>query len=210
MVSIDTHISSVGKIAGPSPSRKGPSTLWCSRPEGHGGTGGERDVDSRCVRQQTRCHKGDRRTHRGESQGGGTGCPRSTCSGGNEYTPVVHRLGCLRGVSTLTAFRVGRRGRGLGPDHRCQHRGLPGVGAHRVLLGAGKFPGLDHQDRQRSRPPTAGRSGLAPPQACRTPGATMKARWELAPRPPGPADTPATSDCTSGSWPSPTARRNQS
>ena len=29
----------------------------------------------------------------------------------SEFTPVVRRLGCLRGVSTLTAFGAGRRDR---------------------------------------------------------------------------------------------------
>ena len=52
--------------------------------------------------------------------------------------------------------RVGSRGRGLGPANRGQHRGVPGVGAHRVLLGTVPLPRLDHQDRQHPRPPAAG------------------------------------------------------
>ena len=54
----------------------------------------------------------------------------------SEYTPVVHRLGCLRGIATLTWVRAGCRNRGLGPAHRLQHRRIPGLGAHRVLAGS--------------------------------------------------------------------------
>jgi transposase len=126
---------------------------------------------------------------------------------GSQYTPVVHRLGCLRGVSTLIAFglavEVGDWDRLTGAS----------IGAYLGLVptesssGQASSQGSITKTGKHSRPPTAGRSGLAPPQALLHPRCDHEARWELAPRPPGPADTPATSDCTSGSWPSPTARR---
>jgi transposase len=113
--------------------------------------------------------------------------PITAMPAGSEYTPVVHRLGCTIGVSTLTAF-------GLALE----------VGDWDRLTGAsiGAYLGLV---------PTESSSGQASSQGSitktgntharqllveaawhhlkpyRTPGATMKARWELAPRPPGPA-----------------------
>ena len=82
----------------------------------------------------------------------------------SEFTPVVTRLGCLRGVSTLTAFGLAVVNRRLAPADRALDRRLPGFGAVRVLLGHGTGPGWGHQDRQQPCPPSAGRSGLASPQ----------------------------------------------
>ena len=83
----------------------------------------------------------------------------------SEFTAVVARLGCLRGVSTLTAFgRAGRRDRGLAPVDRPLDRGLPGSGAVRILLGGHSRSGRAHQDRQRPCPPAAHRGGLASPR----------------------------------------------
>ena len=81
----------------------------------------------------------------------------------SEYTPVVTRLGCLRGVSTLTAFALAVE---IGDWHRLTGRS---VGAYLGLVpsesssGGSRVAGTDHQDRQRARPPAARRSGLAPP-----------------------------------------------
>ena len=81
------------------------------------------------------------------------------------FTPVVGRLGCLRGVSTLTAFGLAVE---IGDWHRLTGRS---IGAYLGLVptesssGAVPLAGLDHQDRQRPRPPAADRSGLAPPHA---------------------------------------------
>jgi transposase len=83
----------------------------------------------------------------------------------SEFTAVVRRLGCLRGISTTDRVRPGRRDRRLAPVHRRQHRLLPRAGPLRVLLRRLPQPGIDHQDRQRSRPPAAGRGRLAPPEA---------------------------------------------
>src|SRR5664280_2619477 len=49
----------------------------------HAGTGGEEeDVDSRWVRPHTRCQRGDRRAHRGDSHAGRTACRGSTSPAG--------------------------------------------------------------------------------------------------------------------------------
>jgi transposase len=52
----------------------------------------------------------------------------------SEYTDLVRRLGCLRGISTLTRFglAVDRR---LAPLHRIDARRFPRPGADRVLSG---------------------------------------------------------------------------
>ena len=76
------------------------------------------------------------------------------------YTPVVTRLGCLRGVSTSTAFGLATEIGDWGPPLR---RRLPWAGAHRVLLGLHPLPGRGHQRRQQPCPPTADRSRVASP-----------------------------------------------
>ena len=124
----------------------------------------------------------------------------------SEFTPVVHRLGCLRGVSTLTAFGLAVE---IGDWQRLTGRS---IGAYLGLVptesstGGIPVPGLDHQDRQHARPPAAGRGRLAPPPALPRlqPGAAR--RWDLARPPPGPAGTPATSGCTPAGSTSSTAR----
>ena len=78
------------------------------------------------------------------------------------FTPVVTRLGCLRGVSTFRV-RVGCRNRRLATPQRALDRRLPRVGAHREFLRGDPFPRRGHQNRQRPRPPIAGRSSLASP-----------------------------------------------
>ena len=98
----------------------------------------------------------------------------------SEFTPVVRRLGCLRGVSTLTGFGLAVE---IGDWHRftgATHRRLPRSGAHRVTPPGEPLPGLDHQDRQHPRPPAAGRGGLAPPHAL-PPRRDLRARWDQAP-----------------------------
>ena len=110
-----------------------------------------------------------------------------------EFTPVVHRLGCLRGVSTLTGFALASRsvtGTGSPAPPSAPTRS----GAVRVLLGRLPGPGRDHQDRQRPRPPATGRGRLAPPSPVRV-GKTMRDRWDLAPRRRA-RGTKATGGCT--------------
>ncbi len=118
-------------------------------------------------------------------------------AGGSEFTPVVARLGCLRGVATLTAFGLAVE---IGDWHRLDGRSIgavPGVGAHRVLLGRHPITGVDHQDRQRARPavvdrgvvasphPLPGRGRSAPPPGPRHPGRTRpRTTSQPAPAPP--------------------------
>jgi hypothetical protein len=91
----------------------------------------------------------------------------------SEYTPVVHRLGCLRGIATLTAF-------GLAVEIGDWDR-LTGstIGAYLGLVptesssGQSRSQGSitktgnthDYQDRQHPCPPAAGRGRLAAPEA---------------------------------------------
>ena len=65
----------------------------------------------------------------------------------SDYTPVVTRLGCLRGVSTLTAFGLAVE---IGDWQRLTGRSIGAylrAGAHRTLLGRDTLAGVDHQDR---------------------------------------------------------------
>jgi transposase len=100
---------------------------------------------------------------------------------GREYTPVVHRLGCLRGVSTLTAFglavEVGDWDRLTGAS----------IGAYLGLVPTESSSG---QSRSQGRVTKTGNTHARRPlveaswqhlKPYRTSGATMKARWELAP-----------------------------
>ena len=82
----------------------------------------------------------------------------------SEFTPLVRRLGCLRGVSTLTGFALAVE---IGDWHRFTGNTIgsfvglvPSEYSSGYLAGAG----IDHQDRQHPRPPAAGRGRLAPPR----------------------------------------------
>jgi hypothetical protein len=65
----------------------------------------------------------------------------------SEFTPVVVRLGCLRGVSTLTAFGLAAEIGDWSRVDRPHDRRLPGAGAQR-LLRDDPIPRGNHQDRQ--------------------------------------------------------------
>jgi len=52
----------------------------------------------------------------------------------SEFTPVVHRLGCIRGIATLTAFGLAVEIGDWHPVDRAHHRRLCRAGAQRVLL----------------------------------------------------------------------------
>src|SRR5688572_18857121 len=52
----------------------------------------------------------------------------------SSYTPVVRRLGCLRGISTLTGFALAVEIGDWQRFRRCHHRRVRRAGAHRVLL----------------------------------------------------------------------------
>jgi transposase len=126
-----------------------------------------------------------------------------------QWWPVVSRLQCLRGVSTLTAF-------GLAVE----------VGDWSRFSGStiGAYLGLVPTESSAARVATRARSprpGTPTPGGCwsRRPGTTagptgrprpcaIAGTWPL--RPQGPEATPATSDCTSGGCASPNARSGPS
>ena len=129
---------------------------------------------------------------------GGTGWTRrsQTMAGDSEFTAVMRRLGCLRGVSTLTGFGLAVE---IGDWHR--FTGAT-IGAYLGLVptesSSGALPG------RRGRSP---RPGTATPAGCwsRRPGTTARptgparrcgpAGSRRPPRP-GPAAMPATGACT--------------
>jgi transposase len=77
----------------------------------------------------------------------------------SEFTPLVRRLGCLRGVSTPDRVRARGRDRRVAPVHRQHDRLLRGPRAQRVLAGTSRVQGSitktgnTHVRRPLSRPP---------------------------------------------------------
>ena len=122
-----------------------------------------------------------------------------------EFAPVVHRLGCLRGISTLTGFALATE---IGDWHRFTgdiDRRVRRADAQRVLLRWVPGAGSDHQDRQPARASTVGRGGLAPPRPLPSPEPNYAAGGTWPPRRPGPAATPVTGGCINGGSDSSTA-----
>ena len=108
----------------------------------------------------------------------------------SEFTPLVRRLGCLRGVGTLTGFALAVE---IGDWHRFTGNTIGsfvGLVPSGVLLGRLPGPGLDHQDRQHPRPPAAGRGRLAPPRPLRGRQDHARPLGARHAQPPGPAATP--------------------
>jgi transposase len=98
----------------------------------------------------------------------------------SEYTPVVRRSGCLRGVSTLTAF-------GLAVEVGAWDR-LTGstIGAPLGLVPTESSSGQSRSQGSITKTGStyAGRllvEVVVPPQALPAPGARMRVRWGLAP-----------------------------
>ena len=114
----------------------------------------------------------------------------------SEFTPLVHRLGCLRGICTLTGFALAVE---IGDWHRFTGNTIGsfvGLVPSRVLLR--RSPGSRARSPRPATPTSAG---------CwsRPPGTTAPATGSARPcatggswphRPPEPAATPATGDCT--------------
>jgi transposase len=75
--------------------------------------------------------------------------------------------------------RAGGGDRGLAPVDRPLDRRLPRAGTHRILLRRFPPPGIDHQDRQRTRPPAADRAAWhhRPPNRI---GAELRRRQDAA------------------------------
>jgi transposase len=99
----------------------------------------------------------------------------------SEYTPVVHRLGCLRGVATLTGFGLAVE---IGDWDRLT---ASSIGAYLGLVPTESSSGQSRSQGSITKTGNtharrllveAGWQHLKP---YRTPGARMKARWELAP-----------------------------
>jgi hypothetical protein len=126
----------------------------------------------------------------------------------SEFTPVVYRLGCLRGMATLTGFALAVEIGDWCRFARQQHRLLRRPGAQRELLRRLAGARLDHQDRQTptpadcsSRPPGTTNPATYPARPCATGG-----NWPHPP--PEPAAMPATGGCTpAGSTSTCAARR---
>ena len=120
----------------------------------------------------------------------------------SEFTPLVRRLGCLRGIGTLTGFALAVE---IGDWHRFTGNTIGsfvGLVPSEYSSGPVTGPGLDHQDRQHPRAPAAGRGRLAPPRPLR--GRQDHAR-PLGARPTsrtGPRRCRATGDCTPAGTPS--------
>ena len=125
----------------------------------------------------------------------------------SEFTPMVRRLGCLRGIGTLTGFALAVE---IGDWDRFTGNTIGsfvGLVPTEYSSGASRVQGVDHQDRQHPRPPAAGRGRLAPP-------APLRGRQDHA-RPlgagpagrPGPRRRRATGDCTTAGSGSSSARK---
>ncbi|MEX3511002.1 transposase [Kocuria carniphila] len=81
----------------------------------------------------------------------------------SQFAEVVHRLGCLRGISTLTGFGLAVE---IGDWHRFTGDTIGafvGLVPSEYSSGASRAQGPDTQDRQHPRQAAAGRSRLAPP-----------------------------------------------
>ena len=99
-----------------------------------------------------------------------------------DLAPLVGRLSCLRGVSTLTAVGLAVE---VGDWHRLSGASIGaylGLTPTESQFGRAPRPRADHQGRQRPRPPPPCRGRLAPP-----PAAAGKRRARAPPRWPRPA-----------------------
>ncbi|WP_312856883.1 transposase [Arthrobacter mobilis] len=105
----------------------------------------------------------------------------------SEAAPLVRRLGCLRGVSTLTGFALAA---GIGDWHRFTGATIAsfvGLTPAEHSSGASRTQGPDIQDRQLPRPPAPGpgphgTTGPAIPSAkpCATGGTSLRPRRAFA------------------------------
>ena len=66
---------------------------------------------------------------------------------GSEFTPLVRRLGCLRGISSLTGLALAVEIGDCAPVQREQHRIVRRTRARGVIVWQLPQPGTDHQDR---------------------------------------------------------------
>ncbi|MGH3503131.1 MAG: IS110 family transposase [Nocardioidaceae bacterium] len=98
----------------------------------------------------------------------------------SEFTPVVNRLGCLRGISTLTAFGLAVE---IGDWHRLTGRS---IGAYLGLVPTESSSGASRSQGGVTKTGNSHARRLLIEaawhhrQPYRTPGATMRRRWEAA------------------------------
>jgi transposase len=81
----------------------------------------------------------------------------------SEFTPIVHRLGCLRGISTLTAVALAVE---IGDWHRFTGNSIGsfvGLVPSEHSSGPSRIQGPITKDRKRTRSPAPGRGCLASP-----------------------------------------------
>jgi len=128
----------------------------------------------------------------------------------SEFTDVVHRLSCLRGVSVLTGF-------GLAVEVGDWHRFTGStIGAYLGLVPTEHSSGSSRRSARSPRPGTPTRADCwsrphgitARPTGPRAPRCGRGGNWRR--RRPGPAATKETDACTNDGRPSPTGRRNPS
>lgn len=104
----------------------------------------------------------------------------TTMATDSEFTPVVTRLSCLRGISTLTAFGLAVE---IGDWHRLTGRS---IGAYLGLVPTEYSSGASRTQGGVTRTGNSHARRLLVEaawhhrQPYRTPGATMRRRWELA------------------------------
>jgi hypothetical protein len=107
----------------------------------------------------------------------------------SEFTAIVRRLGCLRGVAALTGFALAVE---IGDWHRFTAKTIGSfvaAGAQRGIFRCHQVTGIDHQDRQQARPPAPHRGRLASPQALPT------RNRDQTPMGPGPSRCPRPRRC---------------
>ena len=114
--------------------------------------------------------------------GGSASISAITAMAGNSaFTPVVTRLGCLRGISTLTAFglavEIWRRGNASTGARSARTSGWY---PPRIAFGGDPFPGRGHQTGNSHARRSAGRSGHGYHRPRYRPGRELRKRWETA------------------------------
>ena len=128
----------------------------------------------------------------------------------SSFTDVVVRLGCLRGISTLTGFglasEIGNWDRFTGSTIGAYLGLVPTESSSGQTRSQGSITktGNGHARRLLVEAAWHHRRGY------RVPGATMQAAGTSLPPPPGPAGIRATIGFTPAGWPSPNARRSPS
>ena len=110
----------------------------------------------------------------------------TTIAADSQFTPGGHAVELPARSRHADWVRVGRRDRRLAPIQWAIDRRLPRISAQRALLWGDPQPRRADQDRQRTCPPAAGGSRLAPPQTVSTGRGVTAALGSRQPRCPRP------------------------